>query len=69
MSLRASELKSLRGFLRNAKETMTDAGDLVQSSDTAQAARIKTIAHRIADEINETDRKLADAERAEESGK
>jgi hypothetical protein len=60
-----SEIKSLKGLLHNARDVMTDAGDLVQPSDTDQAARIKNITHRISDEISVTDQKLADAERLE----
>jgi hypothetical protein len=59
------ELKTLKGFLRNAHEVMTDARDLVQPSDTDQAARIKNITHRLSDEINVMDRKIAEAERLE----
>jgi hypothetical protein len=62
-----SELRTLKGFLRNARDVMTDAGDLVHTNDTDQAARIKNITHRISDEIDVTDRKLADAERLEGS--
>jgi hypothetical protein len=67
----ASELKTLKGFLHNAGELTKDAGEIAQAlGDTDQAARIKNITHRISDEINVTDRKLAEAERLEEgSGK
>jgi hypothetical protein len=62
----ASELKTLKGFLRNAGELTKDAGEIAQTlGDTDQAARIKKLTDRIADEIAETDRKLADAERLE----
>jgi hypothetical protein len=60
-----SELKTLKGFLRNARDVMTDAGDLVKPSDTDQAARIKNIKYQISDEIDVTDRRLAEAERLE----
>jgi hypothetical protein len=65
MMLNIFELKTLKGLLRNAHEVMSDAGDLVQPSDMDQAARIKSIRHRISDEIEVTDKKLADAERLE----
>jgi hypothetical protein len=71
MPLKAAELKSLKGLLRNVQECLEDARSLAQSgSDIKQAARIKNISRRIDDEIDVTNRKLADAERLEgRSGK
>jgi hypothetical protein len=62
----ASELKTLRGFLHNAGELTKDAGEIAQTlGDIDQAARIKNITHRISDEIDVTERRLAEAERLE----
>jgi hypothetical protein len=68
INMKISELKSLKGFLRKAHDLVTDAGELAQSDDASQAARVKNIKHLIENEIDVTGRKLADAERLEEGG-
>jgi hypothetical protein len=66
--LNVFELKTLKGFLRDARDLISDALHLTKDDDNQRAARLKRIAQLLAEEISITDRKLADAERFEEGG-
>jgi len=58
------DLKSLKRLLRNARELIDDAQSTAHAAgDSAQAARIKDVSRRVADEHDKLDAKLAEAER------
>jgi hypothetical protein len=67
MKLKASEIKSLKGLLRNARELIDDAENAAHAvGDTALARRVRNISKRVDDELHDLERKLAAAERIEE---
>jgi hypothetical protein len=64
MNLKLSELRSARGLLKNAHMLMADVQSLFHNAgDASTASRLKTISHRIADEIADVDTKISAGER------
>jgi hypothetical protein len=64
----STELKSIKGLLRNAREVADDAANAAQAvGETTLAGHVKNISKRIDDEINELERKLTTAEREEKT--
>jgi hypothetical protein len=69
--MKISEIKSLKGLLRNAGEIVDDAARAAQGvGEAALARRVRDISKRVDDELHDLERKLTDAERAQRgSGK
>jgi hypothetical protein len=63
--LNVFELQTLRGFLRDARDLMSDALHLTKDDDKQRAVRLKRISKLVAEEIDTTDRAIAAAERLE----
>jgi hypothetical protein len=64
--LTSTELKSIKGLLRSAREVVDDAANAARAGgETGLSSRVKNISKRIDDELGELERKLAAAEREE----
>ena len=66
MPLQSCELRTIKTLLRRSAELLRDAHELaVSAGDTLQAANLKNLMRRLADEQADVERRIGELERAE----